>query len=298
MNAIYRTLGISKQAFHQRLDYFLAAEEEKEQLKLIVREVRQDHPMMSPREMYRLIQPQLIGRDKFERFCFENGFRVRYPVNYQRTTDSSGVTRFDNLLEGLEVTRVNQVWVGDITYYRLFERFYYLTFVMDLFLRKIVGYSCGESLKTEDTSIAALNMAINNHKGVNLTGLIFHSDGGGQYYSKKFISITSKAGIVNSMGESVYENPHAERLNGIIKNNYIIPYQPATYKELIIAQRKAVKMYNEQKPHRALHGFTPKEFESIVLSSHPPVETENNFASYFPFSTVTKQKKKQEMIYI
>lgn len=292
MNAIYRTLGISKQAFHQRLDHFLAIEEEKEQLKVIVREVRQDHPMMSARELYRLIQPQLIGRDKFERFCFENGFRIHYPVNYQRTTDSSGVTRFPNLLEGLEVTRVNQVWVSDITYYRLADRFYYLTFIMDLFTRKIVGRHCSPSLRTEHTTIPVLTMAINCRKGINLTGLILHSDGGGQYYSKEFISITSKAGIVNSMCESVYENPHAERLNGTIKNQYIIPYQPTTYQTLIKAQIKSVRMYNEKKPHRALRGLTPDEFESRILSSQSPVESENNFASYFPLSTVTPQKKK------
>jgi transposase InsO family protein len=291
MNAIYRTLGISKQAFHQRLDHFLAVEEEKEQLKVIARQVRHHHPMISAREMYRLIQPQLIGRDKFERFCFENGFRVRYPVNYQRTTDSSGVTRFDNLLEGLEVTRVNQVWVSDITYYRLVDRFYYLTFIMDLFTRKIVGHHGSSSLRTEHTTIPALNMAMNKRKGVNLTGLILHSDGGGQYYSKKFLLITSKAGIINSMCESVYENPHAERLNGIIKNQYVIPYQPASYQGLIKALSKAVRMYNEQKPHRALKGLTPIEFESRIQASQIPVESENNFPSYFPLSTRTQQKK-------
>jgi len=291
MNAIYRSLNISKQAFHQRLDHFLEVEEEKGQLKVIAREVRQDHPMMSAREMYRLIQPQLIGRDKFEMFCFENGFRVNYPVNYQRTTNSSGVTRFDNLLEGLKVTHVNQVWVSDITYYRLSERFYYLTFIMDLFSRKVVGYHCSSTLRTEHTTIPALNMAISNRKGINLTGLILHSDGGGQYYSKKFIPITSKAGIVNSMCESVYENPHAERLNGVIKNHYIIPYQPTTQKTLKKSLSKSVRMYNEQKPHRALVGLTPDKFESRILSKQPPVESENNSISYFPISTVTQQKK-------
>ena len=194
--------------------------------------------------------------------------------------------------EGLEVTRVNQVWVSDITYYRLADRFYYLTFIMDLFTRKIVGRHCSPSLRTEHTTIPVLTMAINCRKGINLTGLILHSDGGGQYYSKEFISITSKAGIVNSMCESVYENPHAERLNGTIKNQYIIPYQPITYQALIKAQIKSVRMYNEQKPHRALRGLTPDEFESRILSSQSPVESENNFASYFPLSTVTPQKKK------
>jgi putative transposase len=112
MNSIFKALKISKQGFHQRLNHFIEVEEEKAQMKLIIRDVRRDHPMMSAREMYRLIKPEHIGRDKFETYCFASGFRVNRPVNYQRTTNSLGVTRFENLLLSLEVTRVNQVWVS------------------------------------------------------------------------------------------------------------------------------------------------------------------------------------------
>jgi putative transposase len=262
MNSIYQALKISKQGFHQRLNHCIEVEEEKAQIKLIVGNVRQDHPMMSAREMYRLIQPEHMGRDKFESYCFESGFRVNRPVNYQRTTNSLGVTRFDNLVLGLEVTRVNQVWVSDITYYRLYERFYYLTFIMDLYTRKVVGYNCSTTLRTEDTTIAALKTAFRNRTGINLKGLILHSDGGGQYYCKEFLSITYKKGIANSMCDSVYENSHAERLNGVLKNHYIIPYKPTTYGELKKSMEKAISMYNQKKPHRALKGLTPEAFEN------------------------------------
>lgn len=289
MNAIFQALKLSKQGFHQRLNHFIEVEEEKSQMKLIVRDVRRDHPMMSAREMYRLIQPEHIGRDKFESYCFESGFRVNHPVNYQRTTNSLGVTRFENLVIGLEVTCVNQVWVSDITYYRLYERFYYLTFIMDLFTRKVVGYNCSSTLKTEDTTIAALKMAIRNRNGVNLTGLILHSDGGGQYYCKEFLSITAKTGIANSMCESVYENAHAERLNGVLKNHYIIPYNPKTYGDLKRSLERTVTMYNNSKPHRALKGLTPDAFEKQVSIKSINIESENNSSSYFPLSTLQYQ---------
>lgn len=291
MNAIYRVLQISKQSFHKRMDRYIAKQQEKEQLKVVIRKIREDHPMMGARDLYRFICPEQMGRDQFEQFYFEAGFRVKRPKKYQRTTNSLGVTRFDNLIEGLEVTRVNQVWVSDITYYDLGERFYFLTFIMDLFTRRIVGFSSSRTLRTEDTTIPALKMAIKQRKEVNLKGLILHSDGGGQYYCKEFREITEDEEMLNSMCKSVYENPHAERLNGIIKNNYVIHYKPQTYKELGEATKKAVNMYNSQKPHSSLKGLSPIKFEQIILKKNCNIESENNSSSYFPHSTLTTTVK-------
>lgn len=291
MNAIYRVLQISKQSFHKRMDRYIAKQQEKEQLKVVIRKIREDHPMMGSRDLYRFIRPEKMGRDQFEQFYFEEGFRVKRPKKYQRTTNSLGVTRFDNLIEGLEVTRVNQVWVSDITYYDLGERFYFLTFIMDLFTRRIVGFSSSRKLRTEDTTIPALKMAIMQRNGVNLKGLILHSDGGGQYYCKEFREITEDEEMLNSMCKSVYENPHAERLNGIIKNNYVIHYKPQTYKELGEATKKAVNMYNSQKPHSSLNGLSPIKFEQIILKKNCNIESENNSSSYYPHSTLTTTVK-------
>jgi transposase InsO family protein len=263
MNEIYRVIGMSKQNFHQVIDRMLMQQMEKEQMLIIIRQVRKDHPKMSCRDMYRLVRPQFMGRDRFEAFCFEEGYKVALKKNFRRTTNSLGVTRFPNLIQGLELTGVNQVWVSDITYYEMNNRFYYLTFIMDLYSRKIIGYSESVSLLTVDTTIPALNMAIRARKGYDLDGLIFHSDGGGQYYCKDFLKITGSINIRNSMCESVYENPHAERLNGTIKNNYLYPYGPENRIELRAMLKKAVEMYNIQKPHGSLQGLSPVNFENI-----------------------------------
>jgi hypothetical protein len=262
MNEIYRVIGMSKQNFHQVVDRMLLQQIEKEQLLIIIRQVRKDHPKMSCRDLYLLVRPQFMGRDRFEAFCFEEGFMVTLKKNFRRTTNSLGVTRFPNLIQGLEWTGVNQVWVSDITYYEMNNRFYYLTFIMDLYSRKIIGYSESDNLLTRDTTIPALNMAITNRKGQDLAGLIFHSDGGGQYYCKDFLKITGSINIQNSMCESVYENPHAERLNRTIKNNYLYPYGPENRIELRIMLKKAVDMYNLQKPHGSLKGLSPVNFEN------------------------------------
>jgi transposase InsO family protein len=263
MNEIYRVIGMSKQNFHQVMDRMLLQQMEKEQLLIIIRQVRKDHPKMSCRDLYRLVRPQFMGRDRFEAFCFEEGFMVELKKNFRRTTNSLGVTRFPNLIQGLELTGVNHVWVSDITYYEMNNRFYYLTFIMDLYSRKIIGYSESVSLLTADTTIPALNMAIRARKGQDLAGMIFHSDGGGQYYCKEFLKITGHYGMLNSMCETVFENPHAERLNRTIKNNYLYPYGPENRIELRTMLKKAVEMYNLQKPHRSLKGLSPVNFENL-----------------------------------
>ena len=204
-----------------------------------------------------------MGRDRFFAWYRENGFTVMPTKNWRRTTDSSGVIRFDNLIDHIELTHVNQVWVSDITYYEMDTRFYYLTFVMDQYSRKIKGYHVSKSLHTNQTTIPAVKMAL-KERSHDQTPII-HSDGGGQYYSKSFLELTHKK-LINSMGKSAYENPHAERLNRTIKNSYLSSYKPVNFRELQILLRKAVTMYNEGKPHDGLKGLTPIEFENNQIN--------------------------------
>lgn len=238
--------------------------EETEQLLVMVHQIRQDHPRMSSRQMYRLLRPAHLGRDRFEAFCFENGFKVSIKRAFHRTTNSLGVTRFDNLLPDRELTGINQVWVSDITYYRIGERFTYLTFIMDLYSRVIVGYSVAQDLSTTSTTIAALKVALRGRKIP--PGLIFHSDGGGQYYCKEWLTLTKSLKILNSMCDTPYENPHAERINGIIKNDYLSGYGPSNFTDLKNMTTKAVNKYNAEKPHSALNHLSPFMFERGIAA--------------------------------
>ena len=264
MNSIYKTVGITKQAFHSKMDRQFKLMEEEQQLIPIVIQIREEHPAMSAKQMYRLIQPVTIGRDRFIKFCFREGFKIERKRSFQRTTNSYGVTRFDNLITGRELTGINQIYVSDITYYRIGNMFYYLTFIMDLYSRNIVGYSVSDNLLTESTTIPALKMALKNRK--HQPGLIFHSDGGGQYYSKNFLKITQKYKIKNSMCESVYENANAERINGTIKNDYLFHYHPQDLTQLKQQLKRAVNNYNQTKPHKALKGNSPAQFEQLLTN--------------------------------
>ena len=154
--------------------------------------------------------------------------------------------------------------MSDITYYEIKDRFYYLTLIMDLFNRQIVGYSVSDNLRAESTTIPALHQLIKLRGSENLKGAIFHSDGGGQYYSTEFKAITTQLEMINSLAEEVYENAHAERLNGIIKDNYLYPYGPKDISSLKKLTKKAVWMYNNEKPHSALNKKIPISFIKTV----------------------------------
>ena len=131
---------------------------------------------------------------------------------------------------------------------------------MDLFSRYVVGYSVAENLATENTTIPALKMALRYRRPE--PGLIFHSDGGGQYYSNAFKNLTRSKGIKNSMGTTPYENPNAERINGTIKNSYLRHYDPRTYTDLVKQTARAVRNYNDR-PHASLKRVSPTEFEKM-----------------------------------
>lgn len=265
MNQIYRTVGISKQAFHQKLDRQLAMQEEQQQLLPVINDIRGDHPRLAARKIYHMLQPLNMGRDRFEKFCFSSGYKLDRKKAYQRTTDSSGVIRFDNLIKEIELRGINQVWVSDITYYRIDEKFYYLTFIMDLFSRRIVGHCASTTLQTKQTTLIALQQALKDRNPS--AGLIFHSDGGGQYYCKEFLHLTGQYNIRNSMGESALDNPNAERVNGTIKNDYLVHYGPHNFAELKQLLAKAVDRYNQFRPHDSLKKKSPVGFETIMAET-------------------------------
>ena len=212
---LYKALDISKQAVHQHKSAIDRKMEELCYVAMIVAQVRADHPTMGVRDIYYMMRPEGIGRDRFEHYCRELGLSSVRTVNPCRTTDSCGVIRFPNLLEGFAIT----------------------------------GYSVSKRLFTEDSVIPALEMAVRFRKGVDLSGLIFHSDGGGQYYSKKFLELTKKLGFRNSMCLYSWENGKAERVNGVIKNNYLEHRHINSYEELVKEVDRSVTLYNNEKPH-------------------------------------------------
>lgn len=269
INPVFRAIGVSKQAFHQwkiRRQNQIGIEE---QILYLIRQIRRDHPGMGVRDIYFKIAPLPIGRDKFEDLCRSRGLLIEITRNPCRTTDSRGVTRFPNLLKDLVIERPNQVWQSDITYFEVDEKFCYLTFIQDTYTKLILGWAASQTLTTEDTTLAALQMAIDLNRDINLQELIFHSDGGGQYYDICFLRLTSKAKIKNSMCETAQENGMAERLNGVIKRNYLQHRHITTFRQLCKELDRIVYLYNFEKPHKKLKRMTPVDF---IIKTLPSLE--------------------------
>jgi transposase InsO family protein len=256
---------MSRQAFHQKLNRSLKREQEEQQIVLFISQIRADHPTLCCRYMYFMIKPDCLGRDAFEDLCRRYGFMSRRKINYHRTTYSIAEGRFDNLIEDLTLTGIDQVWSSDLTYYRIKETFFYITFIMDNYSRRILGYVVSNRMHTEQTTLPALKQAIRNRNHQIREGIIFHSDGGGQYYDTDFLDVTEKYKMKNSMCEMAWENGKAERINGVIKNNYLVHWKAENEQMLRENVDKAVNLYNTQKPHSSLAKKTPIGFENELV---------------------------------
>jgi len=261
---LYEVAGFSKQAHIQYMNR-RKKDEWKEQLVInSVLDVRSIHSMMGLKKIFNLISPDWIGRDSFISIGVEYGLGIHRLRSYQRTTFSTKSNWFSNLTSGLEITGINQVWVSDTTYFRTGDIFYYLTFIVDVYSRRILGYVAYPNLRAEANCIA-LNMALKNRLGSDLRGLIHHSDRGTQYVSNAYLKILSDNQIGVSMCDSVFENTHVERINGIIKNEYLHNLSINTFDKLKRKLKDVVRLYNEERPHWSLYCMTPSGYEEKLL---------------------------------
>lgn len=194
-----------------------------------------------------------IGRDRFFGLLFRHKLLIEKKRNYRRTTNSRhGFEVYRNLLKDMVLTSSNQAYVSDITYIRTYEGFVYLSLVMDAYSRAIVGYDCSDSLEAQGT-IRALSKAI-RHLPDNSGNVIHHSDRGIQYCCGNYVDKLKSRGIRISMTEEnhCYENSKAERLNGILKDEYGLGQCFISKSEAYSSVRQAVELYNYLRPHQAL----------------------------------------------
>ena len=269
LKQIYEYFGKSKQAVQKQEKRMFEQTQYHQELIAQSYFIRQHHPRMGVKILYDRIQPAHIGRVRFEQLLMKKGFRLRRLKNYLRTTDSSGIVRYRNLIAGKTIHGINQIWVSDISYYIIEKNVYYIVILMDLYSRRILGYAASETLRAEDTNMKSLRMALKQRVILMYENLIHHSDRGGQYRYQNYVDTLGNHHIQISMCKSVYDNPHMERVNGTIKNDYLYPFQAHDLTSLKVNLRKAVKYYNEEKPHSALNGMTPVEFENYIVSLSP-----------------------------
>jgi hypothetical protein len=257
LNQLYDVVGITKQAVHQYQKRQAIFDQKVFDLLLEVDELRNQHPGCGVEKMYTTLQPDFIGRDRFVELFMELGYRVKKIKNYHRTTVPASY-KYPNLIEGLVITKENTVWQSDITYFELNGRFYYIVFIIDVYSRKIVGYNVADNLRA-DANLKALRMALRSRPAPK----IHHSDRGSQYIDKRYIKMLKSNGAAISMGLQAQDNAYAERVNGIIKNEYLKLRDIKSFYQLCKNVCKDVDHYNNKRKHLSLpNRMSPVDFEA------------------------------------
>ena len=267
MKKICRVLGISRQGYYKSSKNKGRKKLSEEMVIKLVQSHRIKMPNIGGKKLYKLISPDLkkmkidVGRDKFFSILRRNGLLIKRKKLYAKTTNSSHrFWVYDNLTIGLEPMGKNEIFVSDITYIRLEDSFMYLALTTDLYSRKIVGYDLSDSLNLEG-SLRALKMSIKGKKKKDLKGLIHHSDRGFQYCSNPYTKLLIKKKMKISMSEkgNPYENAVAERVNGILKSEFMLGETFKSKEDASRAVKEAIETYNEYRPHMSIDYMTPNQ---------------------------------------
>lgn len=253
--------GISRQGYYQRQQRVGKRLKELSQVKAEVIEQRIHLPRLGTRKLYHRLNKQIrskgikLGRDALFALLRSEHLLIRPKRSYHKTTNSKHwLHKHPNLLGGRKPVKPNEIWVSDITYIDTAKQTTYLSLITDAYSRKIVGYHLHENLHTDGVA-GALQMALKREK---FDALIHHSDRGLQYCSAQYQQLLTKNKITPSMtdGYDCYQNALAERVNGILKQEFLI-VKPVDIHQARKMIGQAVALYNERRPHLALNYQTP-----------------------------------------
>jgi len=229
----------------------------------LVKEERKVQPRVGVRKLYEALQPSFetahikVGRDSLFDILRANNMLVKRKRAYAKTTNSyHHFHKYNNLIKDLVVTKPNQVWVSDITYIRTIKGFCYLALITDMYSRKIIGYDLSDSLELAGC-LRALRKALWHVRPA--AGLIHHSDRGVQYCSNLYVNELKRKGMKISMTEEkhCYENAIAERVNGILKDEFYLDQCFFSTAHAKRATKSAIKVYNNKRLHVSLGYKTP-----------------------------------------
>lgn len=236
-----------------------------EQVLKKVIDIRKIMPKIGGKKMYHILKSELdqqgikLGRDKFFDILRQTDMLVQRKKKYTITTNSRHWMKiYSNLVKELSITGAEQVWVSDITYLTADDGFYYLSLITDAYTKKIIGYKLSRSLDAF-SSLQALRMALKHRR--HTQPLIHHSDRGIQYCSKEYTETLRSNGISISMTEKSdpYENAIAERVNGILKEEFGIDTVDSDFENARKAIDSAVIIYNTKRPHLSCGMLTPEQ---------------------------------------
>jgi len=233
-----------------------------------IKDIRKRHHRIGVRKLQVMLVPFMqengikIGRDGLYDLLSVHGMLVRNRKRHVRTTMSfHWLKKYPNLIIDFTPDQPNHLWVSDITYWKPGDVAFYISLITDAFSRKIVGYHLAETLHADET-VKALKMALlAQRKCANrFERLIHHSDRGVQYCSSSYVSLLKKKNINISMTQNgdPLENATAERVNGILKDEYLYDYPCNNMKDAKQYLETAIALYNTERPHSSIGNLTPE----------------------------------------
>ncbi len=242
----------------------------KEEVIQRVRELRSRMPKLGGLKLYQELGQEIkslpvpFGRDQFFDLLRDRGLLNRKRRRQVRTTMSRhGFPVYPDLVKGFKITRPGQVWVSDITYWRVEKGFYFIFLITDACSRKIIGYHVGMSMDGAH-AVAALNMAMRN-SAHSLNGIVHHSDRGSQYCYTRYVNTLKEQGMLVSMTEDSdpRDNAIAERVNGILKNELLAHHKVQNIAQAKALLHEAISIYNEERPHLSCNMLKPSEAHTL-----------------------------------
>lgn len=269
--------GVTRQAYYDALHHAEKTTIANIIVLTLVKEIRSIMPLLGTRKLLYLLEPQLIehgikmGRDQLFDLLRLHGLIIRRRKRSVRTTDSNHIyKRYPNLIKGLIINAPEQLWVSDITYIRTIEGFSYLSLITDAYSHKIVGHALHPTLEATGC-LKALEMAISTWKHESPFYLIHHSDRGIQYCCSEYTEILQRFGIAISMTQSgsPYDNALAERVNGILKNEFYSKRIYQNHKDASKHISRIIDIYNKKRPHGSIDYLTPGKVHDSLSGPIP-----------------------------
>jgi len=225
--------------------------------------IRCKMPRIGTRKLYYLLKRELqslkIGRDVLFNFLRAEHLLIKPKRNYIKTTNSQHwMRKYPNLIKDMALSGPEQLWVSDITYIKTDNGHAYLSLITDAYSKKIMGYELLDSLSATGP-LLALKAALKNRKYIH--ELIHHSDRGLQYCSADYTDMLKANGLKISMTENgdPYENAVAERVNGILKHEFLLTQGFKDHLQALEVIKQSIGIYNEYRPHLSCGMLTPNE---------------------------------------